>query len=47
MRADLISFRPNILEIGYRSRMRHAFPDTTEFYSTVDEHEREDMGPVQ
>jgi Glycosyl transferases group 1 len=27
--------------------MRHAFPDTTEFYSTVDEREREDMGPVR
>jgi hypothetical protein len=39
------SFSPKILEIGLRSRMRHAFPDTTEFYSTAEE--REDVGPVR
>jgi hypothetical protein len=47
MSIDLTSFRPNILEIGHRSRMRHAFPDTTEFYSTVDERERQEVGPVR
>jgi hypothetical protein len=47
MRTDVASFHPNILEIGHRSRMRHAFPDTTEFYSTVDERERGDTGPVR
>jgi hypothetical protein len=47
MSIGLTNFRPNILEIGHRSRMRHAFPDTTEFYSTVDEREREDMVPVR
>src|SRR5260370_38419160 len=39
------SFSPRILEIGHRSRMRHAFPDTTEFYSTAEE--KEDIGPVR
>ncbi len=45
MPIDQTSFSPRVLEIGHRSRMRHAFPDTTEFYSTAEE--KEDIGPVR